>query len=440
MKIVKIYLPVTKAEEKNGKVLIEGQASDTGKDYDKQRCSKEFIKIMADTVNQAPGGIGCFPDHDFRASNLAARHYEAKSVKTREGKGLLLRSELNPAHPNFEYWKHVFLENYPIQYSITVINPVIAEGKNGEEIIDGGELKTVDFVAIGANPRTWVRLQKGGFEVIEKGPIPYSVHGDSKKAEEDYQWDAAKEVRNSEVEDLEIMCTWYREPGENKGDYKLPHHRQSDKAVVWRGVSTAMAALFGARGGVKIPNEDKRGVYNHLKKHYGQFDRQAPEFKEFKEYTEDELTKIFPELYSEEDENMTKEEKTADETTDNVLEAVQKLAELSAEQLEKEGRTLNAANKQKLTQAIKLIRAVLGDTEEEKSAGEKLVEMSKKIADMSKEIEKLKKQSNGRSSGTPNPDDDPIMKEYNELDEQTKKDAEWAGAIFGDLLRKKRGG
>jgi len=322
MKIVKFYVPVTKSEEKNGKVLIQGEASDTGEDYDEQRCSEKFIHQMVDTVNSSQGGIGCYPDHDFRASNLAARHYEAEVIDKKGDKGFLIRSELNPAHSNFEYWKYVFLNKYPIQYSITVINPVITEEKSGNEIIDGGDLKTVDFVAIGANPRTWISLQKGGFEVIEE-----------------------------------------------------------------------------------------------------------------------ELGKMYPEIYSEEDENMAekKEEKTVNDTANEVLEAVQKLAELSAEEIEKEGRTLNAANKQKLEQAVKLIKAVLGDTEssEEKSAEEKVEAMAKKILEMSKKIADLEKESNGRSSGMP---EDPLQKEFQELDKETKENAEWGAAIFADIIRAKGGG
>ena len=41
-----------------------------------------------------------------------------------------------------------------------------------------------------------------------------------------------------------------------------------------------MAALMGARGGVDIPTQDRRAVYNHLARHYRQFKREPPEFTE----------------------------------------------------------------------------------------------------------------------------------------------------------------
>jgi len=123
---------------------------------------------------------------------------------------------------------------------------------------------------------------------MEKGVIPFHDYG---IAPEDTAWDAAAEVRQADVETLKKMCAWFAGDGENKGDYKLPHHKASGgNPAVWRGVAAAMAALLGARGGVQIPDSDRKGVYNHLAKHYRQFDKEVPEFKE---YTEEELKEMF---------------------------------------------------------------------------------------------------------------------------------------------------
>ena len=59
--------------------------------------------------------------------------------------------------------------------------------------------------------------------------------------------------------------------------------------TVWRGVAAAMGALLGGRGGVDIPDGDREAVYNHLAKHYAQFDKEVPEFKS---YSADELKQI----------------------------------------------------------------------------------------------------------------------------------------------------
>jgi len=133
---------------------------------------------------------------------------------------------------------------------------------------------------------------------VEKGVITYgAAHPDgTPKAPKDEAWDGPAEVAAAEVSDLKVMCTWVdSEEPDNKGSYKLPHHKVSGHAVVWRGVTAAMGALLGARGGVNIPDADRKGVYNHLARHYKEFDEEPPEFKD---YSAEELYQRFPELYA----------------------------------------------------------------------------------------------------------------------------------------------
>jgi hypothetical protein len=68
------------------------------------------------------------------------------------------------------------------------------------------------------------------------------------------------------------------DPPQQKGAYKLPHHELIDGRlqVVWRGVVAAMTVVNGARGGVDIPDHDRRRVYEHLAEHYAEFDEQSP--------------------------------------------------------------------------------------------------------------------------------------------------------------------
>jgi len=76
--------------------------------------------------------------------------------------------------------------------------------------------------------------------------------------------------------------TWYDPDNtDNFGGYKLPHHDIVDGKLVavWRGVAAAMAALRGARGGVDIPENERKGVYNHLAQHYKQFEKEPPTFE-----------------------------------------------------------------------------------------------------------------------------------------------------------------
>ncbi|MFQ5471598.1 MAG: hypothetical protein ACE5FA_01765 [Dehalococcoidia bacterium] len=103
------------------------------------------------------------------------------------------------------------------------------------------------------------------------------------KAPEDTPWDAAAVLREIEGEaKLRLVHAWVEDGAdpEAKSSYKLPHHL-ADGRVVFRGVAAAMGALLGARGGVAIPEAERRGVYDHLAAHYTQFDREPPEFKEY---------------------------------------------------------------------------------------------------------------------------------------------------------------
>lgn len=113
---------------------------------------------------------------------------------------------------------------------------------------------------------------------VSKKVIPYKDLGTLPESE---PWDGQGEIAKAEVSDLKLMCAWYdEEEPDVKGSYKLPHHKaDGEHEAVWRGVTSAMAALMGSRGGVELPEGDRKGVYNHLVKHYEEFDKEAPEFK-----------------------------------------------------------------------------------------------------------------------------------------------------------------
>lgn len=67
---------------------------------------------------------------------------------------------------------------------------------------------------------------------------------------------------------------------ETREGYKLPIAQMFDGTlrVVFRGVVAAMAAVNGARGGVDIPEGDRRDAYDHLTRYYEKFDRDPPEY------------------------------------------------------------------------------------------------------------------------------------------------------------------
>jgi len=176
----------------------------------------------------------------------------------------------------------------------------------------------------------------------KKGVIPYK---ETPLAPEDAEWDAGAEVRQAEIDDLKIMCAWVdsRNP-ETKSAYKLPHHKASGQHIlVWRAVAAAMGALLGARGGVAIPSGDKRGVYNHLSKHYAEFDKEPPEFRAL----EDRFT-------------FADEAEMALAAVQNFVTRTESLADLRR----KEGRVLSSANRERMKKLLGMLSSVASDLKE----------------------------------------------------------------------------
>lgn len=67
--------------------------------------------------------------------------------------------------------------------------------------------------------------------------------------------------------------------GLKSGLYQTLIHHSPDGAAVWDGLVTAMFALAGGAPGLTVPPDQRRGVYDHLAKHYLEdFDAAPPEF------------------------------------------------------------------------------------------------------------------------------------------------------------------
>jgi len=208
------------------------------------------------------------------------------------------------------YWNP---ETYEVMYEAEITDPVaeqkikagiplrVSLGADYQRVdyIDGYEIprdllfKEISLVAVPGIPETSIQVIESVLMIHEKA-VPYEA---TPKAPEDRSWDADRAVMSlrkwasrdgsGEKDTIDWAkyrrgFAWYDEDNiENFGAYKLPHHEVIDGRlyVVWRGVAAAMAALMGARGGVDIPASDRRPVYNHLAKHYEQFDREPPKFE-----------------------------------------------------------------------------------------------------------------------------------------------------------------
>jgi hypothetical protein len=111
-------------------------------------------------------------------------------------------------------------------------------------------------------------------------------HGDALDKDSPWDWDWTRDA-NATIEDLgweglKRACAWVDTSEstlpKRKGAYKLPHAKLKGGVltVYYRGVVAAMAALLGARGGVDIPDKDRRSVYLHLASHYREFGEEPP--------------------------------------------------------------------------------------------------------------------------------------------------------------------
>ena len=205
-------------------------------------------------------------------------------------------------NPLAENVYQLYKNGYMNAVSVGFIPIEYEEKEKGYEYVKQ-ELLEFSCVPVPANPEALISLAVKGMkkEKETKEVITYNqAHPDgTPKAPEDEAWDAAAEVREAEVEDLKVMCAWVdSENADVKGAYKLPHHKASGQhAVVWRGVAAAMAALMGARGGVDIPEDDRRGVYNHLSRHYEEFDKEPPEFQSYNVEDDIELLSLLESCY-----------------------------------------------------------------------------------------------------------------------------------------------
>lgn len=105
--------------------------------------------------------------------------------------------------------------------------------------------------------------------------IPYKK---TPLAPESQSWDGPAEVTKATVDDLRAMCAWVDESAPDiESSYKLAHHMAGGQhECVWRGVAQCMSIMFGGRGGVDMPDSERRAVYNHLAAHYRDFDKEPP--------------------------------------------------------------------------------------------------------------------------------------------------------------------
>jgi len=172
-----------------------------------------------------------------------------------------------------------------------------------------------------------------------KGVVPYQ---DLTLADRDRAWDAdaarARVARwaggpdkdNIDWEKYRKAFLWYDDDNpENYGSYKLPLADVIDGKLyaIPRAIFAAAAAIQGARGGVNIPEDDIQAIKRHLERYYARLDMTPP-------WKQEEALSV-------------------------ALLDVKSIAQEILEQ--KYGRTVSAANRAKIEQAIEILQSLIAE-------------------------------------------------------------------------------
>ncbi len=217
-------------------------------------------------------------------------------------------------------------------------------------VIKKAQVWEVSPVLVGAGEDTATLAIKTGSPGESKAVIPFKA---TEKAPEGEAWNAPTladfsdktwaDLTDAERRKIAQHYLWSANmPPETFGDLKLPHHRPSDMAVVWKGVANCVARLNQA----DVPDADMPAMRAHLQGHYRQFERDIPDTLKEADLT-DADHKGQP--YS--------------DHAQQVLAACQgfvgrskALAALRSQS--KEGRTLSEANRQKLAGLLEALNSV----------------------------------------------------------------------------------
>ena len=145
----------------------------------------------------------------------------------------------------------------------------------------------------------WITTPGYNFEFVEDEDKKVGGSRSLSIADEGHAWDASgaksriAKWASSDGSGDKDKVSWtkykrafgYYDPDKSEefGGYKLPFADVIDNSLkaVWKGCAAVVAALNGARGGVDIPDTDRKGVYNLMKVYYKKFDKPIPDLRSF---------------------------------------------------------------------------------------------------------------------------------------------------------------
>ena len=315
--------------------------------------------------------------------------------------GLFITAKIsNAASEVFELIRQGVLKAFSIGFRT---NKVEIDEKTDIMTIKDLELFEISVVSVPANQNTVFSVRKcfdNDNEFLQfkeqllgvKSAISFNAAhpNGTPKAAVDTSWDGPAQVSKADVKDLLVMSAWKENKPVDKlvkGDFKLPHHTWDSHKVVFKGVVAAMAALLGARGGVNIPESDRKGVYNHLAKHYKEFDKEAPAFKTVEQYREEKermdmekIEEAIKKALAEQEAKRLEAEKAAKEKA---------LAEKAAEEKAAKEKAAEITAKDNVEKLLEDVTSKLND--ENSTIKEALDGFRTELAEKSAELEALQK-------------------------------------------------
>ncbi len=414
----------------NKNVFVEGYASANVKDLDGDIITEEALQQAAKELTQEPYNK-VFINHDIRDIPIG----KIVAAEVRDGK-LWVRLMLNKAHPQFETiynsLKDGFLDAFSIGFRVLE--------RRGNKITRLKILE-VSIVGVPANPEAVVEnVYEKGAKLIEEMETKGVVPGHPFKYGKDEQsawkkptlrdftnksWD---ELSDEEKRRIAGHFAWSpKMPPERFSDLKLPHHDPKTHNVVWRGVVAAMAALFGARGGVDIPSEDRKKVYNHLAKHYREFDREPPEFKTLEEFAREFLEPDFEDLKSPEP-----QEEAGDSMTEELERLKKENEELRRKVAEYEQREKERLIDKVIFAETKLYGKIDKEKRTEELKNKTVVELKDLYLDVLEKLaEKQEKQVTGKVE-VPLEDSEYIETKWGKADKKTLEELRKMVGLTGD--------
>jgi len=236
--------------------------------------------------------------HSHDPSAVIGKVIDAKIIEQEDGSAklwnlMMFNMDTQAGRDAFSNIKGQYIKEYSVGFNIPERGAeMVREGiKTIRKILDLDWIE-VSSVVKGASPQTGTLSAKQLELSQTKRAIPYKA-----TATTDEAWDGPAVVASIpddlSARQLRQFFAYVDLDGDDttKNTYKFPHHENDDGkagAANVRALIAGVAALNGARGGTAIPDADRQGVYNHLKKHMDAANLETPDLKAVDELNEDE--------------------------------------------------------------------------------------------------------------------------------------------------------